>query len=73
MFCALLSTLVEQTTCLPMAVTLHPLPQKIVASARVAAEVTEELSKFGDADFDAVTQLSERFLTNVRVWTPMSP
>src|SRR6476646_6276989 len=48
--------------------TVQPsLPQKIVAGAKVAADVTEELSKFGDADFDAVTRLSEQFLMNVRV------
>lgn len=41
--------------------------QKIVHSAEVATQVTEELSKFGSADFDTVSRLAEEFLTNVKV------
>lgn len=42
-------------------------PQKIVHSVELAARVTEELAKFGGANFDTVFQLSEEFLANIKV------
>lgn len=40
--------------------------EKIVHSAEVASQVTEELCKFGAADFDTVSQLAEEFLIVVK-------